>query len=139
MAAKLRNTLTTTEHQEQAAFIRAVKWCSSQWPDLKNVFAIPNAGKRSFGAANYYKAEGLESGVPDVFVAIPTENYHGLFIEFKRRGGNISSAQLSWLRRLGDMKYHVAVCFSGNEALIVVARYLDRMEIITKIIEKEEP
>jgi hypothetical protein len=50
-----------SEHAEQSAVFHWAKVREEQYPALKMMFAVPNAGKRSPGAAAYYLAEGLKS------------------------------------------------------------------------------
>lgn len=53
------------EHYEQTAF---VKWFRSRYPEVR-IFAIPNGTHiASINARMWQKAEGLESGVPDLFI-----------------------------------------------------------------------
>ena len=47
------------------------------------VWATPNGGHRNKITAATMKAEGQMPGVWDVFVAIPSQGFHGMFIEFK--------------------------------------------------------
>ena len=61
------------------------------------MFAIPNGGTRGGRAAMLAgvrrKAEGVKSGVSDVFLFDPVGEYHGLFIEMKKSptdGGKLS-------------------------------------------------
>lgn len=74
-----------TEHQEQVAFVR---WFRMQYPKMR-IFAIPNGGARHIVAATKLKAEGVLSGVADLY--IPKLR---LWIEMKRqKGGVLSDAQ----------------------------------------------
>ena len=74
-----------TEHEEQKMLI---KWWSMSCtkfgiPEVC-LFAIPNAAKRSMKIASMLKAEGMRSGIPDLFLAVPRCGKHGLFIEMKK-------------------------------------------------------
>lgn len=73
---------------------------SNAIPEVRWVHAIPNGGSRGstkeqaqkVGAA--LKAEGVKSGVSDIFVPIPRHGLHGLYIEMKRAdGGTLSDTQ----------------------------------------------
>jgi len=55
------------------------------------VFAIPNAGKRSFGAAVRMKAEGLTAGVADICIML--EGGRTLWLELKSSKGRQSDYQ----------------------------------------------
>jgi hypothetical protein len=55
-------SLKTTEHGEQVSLFIWAKSVERFYPDLKWLFAIPNAAKRSIPAAMYMKAEGLKRG-----------------------------------------------------------------------------
>lgn len=75
-----------TESKEQKALI---KWWSIQFPQFDNLlFHIPNGGLRNLKTAVRLKAEGVKPGVADLFLAMPNNNWHGLFIEMKRQYGN---------------------------------------------------
>ena len=115
---------TPTEHAEQAAFFQAIAIMANQDSRLKAVFAIPNAGKRSVGAAVYYQQEGLRAGVPDIFVPIANTKKHGLFIEMKRKGAKLKENQLVWIRLLEGLGYQTAVCYSCDDALSALRVYL---------------
>lgn len=65
------------------------------------IFAIPNGEKRAISVAKRLKAEGVKSGVPDLYVPALR-----LWIEMKRqRGGRLPPEQLDWhdyLMQCGD-------------------------------------
>lgn len=108
-----------SEHQEQ---VLVVKHC-----DAKNIlaFAIPNAGKRSMITASILKAEGMKSGVPDLFIPIAKNGYHGLFIEMKKvKGGTVSDTQKVWLEALNKNGYLAVVARGHAEAIKIIEEYV---------------
>jgi len=112
------------EHEEQVAFFDYVDIMMNSNPDYENIFAIPNAGKRSIGAGSYYRAEGLRAGVPDVFVAVPNAKFPGLFMEFKYKKGKTTEQQEQWLNRLSRVGYACVIVRSSDAAIRVVDKYL---------------
>lgn len=89
------------------------------------MFHIPNGGKRSATEARRFQAEGVKAGVPDIFLPVPRHEYHGMFIEMKRRqGGKISDHQEEWLESLADQGYAVKVCYGWEEAAEALEEYL---------------
>lgn len=70
-----------TESKLQSACIR---WARLQYPALRVLlFSIPNGVATSATQARILKAEGLVAGVADTFLAVPTAESAGTFIEFK--------------------------------------------------------
>lgn len=114
------------EHKEQCIFFRYVREKAKTAPIYHNIFAIPNGGERMANVrfAVKIKAEGLESGVPDIFVAIPRYPYHGFFIEMKVSGRKPSINQIRWIRRLTALNYLCKICYSGQEAANALEDYL---------------
>lgn len=85
-----------TEHAHQCA---VMCWCALNFekhPELKLLFAIPNGGERNPIVASRLKAEGVKSGVPDLFLPVPRHGLHGLFIEMKAVKGTIGKNQPQW-------------------------------------------
>ena len=111
-----------SEHDEQAALIQ---WADTH-PDkrLRLLYAIPNAGKRSYGAAAYYKAEGLRPGVPDLCLPVPAYGWHGLYIELKHGENKPTQKQLEWLDALSGQGYFCAVCWGWEEGSKTIEGYL---------------
>ena len=90
-----------TEHEEQREFVR---WFRQTWPNVR-ILAIPNGGARSKATAGRLKAEGVTSGVPDLFIPC-----WRLWVEMKRsKGGSLSPEQKDWITYLEDMGYFVIV------------------------------
>lgn len=88
------------------------------------VFHIPNGGYRHSLEAKRFKSIGVKSGIPDVFVAIPTLSYAGLFIEFKSESGEISKAQKDIIEQFIAVGYKVIVCYSPKEAIDGLKGYI---------------
>lgn len=109
------------EKKIQSAFF---EWLSF-YPCLRlATFAIPNGGSRNCLEAKSLKAQGVTPGVPDLFMAVPYSGYHGLFIELKSKTGRLSEHQKTWLNNLNDRAYKAVVCYSLDEAMDVVTKYL---------------
>lgn len=54
----------------------------------------PNGGRRNKAEAAKLKAMGVRKGIPDLFLPIPRQGYHGLYIETKKiKNGKVSPDQ----------------------------------------------
>ena len=82
-----------TEHDEQAALFQWAELMAAQIPELRLMFAIPNGGHRHIGVARKLKAEGVKPGVPDIFLPVARNKFHGLFIEMKFGRGRLTKEQ----------------------------------------------
>ena len=120
--------MSLSEHHEQVAIFEWAELNMVKYPALENLFAIPNGGQRSGRTGAMLKAEGVKSGVPDLCLAYPCGNYHGLFIELKKRNGkpsDVSEAQQDWINRLNQAGYLAIVAFGAKEAVNEIIKYLD--------------
>jgi len=114
-----------TEHEEQRNFVNWMKKKSLVDYRYGLIFAIPNGGKRGKITAAKLKLEGVRPGIPDLFLPVPTNLYHGLFIEMKRyKGGTLSKNQIIWLNALLNQGYLCKVGNGAEEAKDIVRRYL---------------
>lgn len=103
-----------------------MEWWNWQAGALRNLlFAIPNGGARAGRTGKMLQQEGVRAGVPDLFLAIPADNWHGLWIEMKiSRGGRVSKAQAIMHEQLNAQKYKVVVCKGCDEAIAAIKTYL---------------
>lgn len=118
--------MAQTEHTEQ---VNIMKWWALAHRGLGVpeclLFAIPNGGERNIIVATRMKAEGVRSGVPDMFLAYPTPFAHGLFIELKKtKGGRVSDAQKSFIAELNSRGYKAVVCKGAEAAINEIKRYV---------------
>jgi hypothetical protein len=123
--AGLKSITHPTEHDEQ---VRLIRWCKEHQkllPQLALIFAIPNGGKRKTGG--WMVAEGLKSGVPDLFLPVARQGKHGFFIEMKReKGGEVSENQRLWIEALREQGYEAQVCYGWDDAADRLLKYLTK-------------
>ena len=123
----MKRTAKPTEHQEQVALFAWANVMSARYPELKLMFAIPNqsgGGVPAIIRGRRMVKEGVRAGVPDLLLPVPSGNFHGLFIELKRHGGQMKENQLWWATALRAQGYDVAVCYGFEEARVAIERYL---------------
>ena len=114
-----------TEHEEQCALMDWVHLNSARDRRLSLLYANPNGGHRHIGVARKLKAEGSKPGVPDLFLPVASNGYHGLYIEMKRlRGGTVSPEQKEFIELLREQGYRVEVCKGWEKAMEAIAQYL---------------
>lgn len=112
---------------------QCVYWFKIQYPN-KIIYAIPNGGSRSkfqnkktgkwfSPEAQRMKREGVLPGVPDLFVAEPTSEYHGLYIEMKDGTNTPSDAQRDLISALIFRGYACVVCYSLDEFMQIIKDY----------------
>jgi len=134
--AKQTPGVVPTEHEEQAALFEWSATKAYEWPQLENLFAIPNGQYRP----GQRPEPGLKAGVPDVALMVPVFydsshddppfRYCGLFIELKRRNrkgqknGGLSDSQVDWIERLRHAGYRVAICYGAAGAIDAIGKYL---------------
>jgi hypothetical protein len=114
-----------TKPSESSIQVSYLQWLSLQYPKCFQVtFSIPNSGKRDVRFACRLKREGMKAGVPDLFMAYPSIPHHGLFIEFKKKGGRLSKNQVEFIEPLKKMEYKVIVCYNLETAMQETKEYL---------------
>lgn len=113
-----------SEHQEQKWLFEWAWKLERLHPQLGLMFAVPNGGLRNKLVAKKLKAEGVKSGVPDIFLAVPKDSYHGLFIEMKFGKNKATENQTKWLNNLWAQGYETAICYSWGDAKDIICKYL---------------
>lgn len=120
----MRNKPIQHEAIHQRALIQWANIEARQRPELALLFAIPNGGKRDARTAAFMKAEGVKAGVPDLFLPVARNGFHGLFIEMKAPNGRPSLSQKQWGDSLTFQGYLAAICIGWEEARLLLLSYL---------------
>jgi hypothetical protein len=117
--------MKSDEHLAQSLLIQ---WFRVQYPLLgKCLFAIPNGGARHIGTAIKLKAEGVTAGVSDLFLIIPSNGKHGLFLEMKKKDGKLQQNQKDFLLLAESMGYGAEVAFGFEDGVIKIKKYLQEI------------
>ena len=114
-----------TEFQECKTF---VQWCDLHPHIGSYLFHIPNEGERNQWERKKQHDQGLRRGIPDYMLAIPSNGYHGLFIEMKRAGTQNHAhrtEQDEWNLKLNHSGYRAVFCHGADEAILEVKNYLN--------------
>lgn len=118
---KKKSSRSQPERLQQKAFF---KWLAL-YPKIRLLAsASANGGSRHAIEARNLKLSGVTAGVPDVHIAIPSNGYHGLYIEFKYGDNKLTEAQAIMGKNLIEKGYAFHVCYSWIEAKDVTTEYL---------------
>ena len=126
-------------HQsEDSIQMSCVSWFRIAHPELVRLLHhSANEGKRTTRIVHTHagtrvvcsggarlKAMGMQTGFPDLFLAVPRRGMHGLFIEMKSETGRLEPSQREMLALLSEQGYATAVCRSLDDFQHVVDSYL---------------
>ena len=111
-----------SEHDLQCECVQSFRTKYPQFSLL--LFAIPNGGQRHLSVAAKLKAEGVLSGVPDLFLAFPSGEYHGLWLELKVGKNTLTDNQKMMFGRLSEQKYKCVEIRSIEDFSSEVEEYL---------------
>ena len=108
-----------SEHDLQKSYFSWLASKALERPELMLAHAVPNGGMRDKITAGKLKAEGVKSGVPDVFLPLPryiigtggfnSKDYKGLYIEFKQGNNKPDEDQRAFCLMLDKQGYRVIV------------------------------
>ena len=124
------------KHIESAYQTQVVEWSRwaykanpSRYPMLNMLHCSLNGVKLSGTQAKVAKGQGMLSGVPDLFLPVPKNGYHGLFIEMKSEKGRVTENQHWFLTNAESVGYKTAVCYSAKEAISAIEAYYSQETI----------
>ena len=107
-----------------------VKWFRYQHSDIKDLlFSIPNGiplANQNIRTKIYnkLKEEGLQPGVPDLFLAIGNSIYNGLYIEIKSKTDRLRKVQADMIRELESENYKCIIVRSLDEFIDEINSYM---------------
>lgn len=113
-----------SEHQHQVALFNWARMHEKAYPELRLMYAIPNAAKRSKRQGAYMKAEGLKAGVPDVCLPVARHGFNALYIELKAQQGRMQKNQIEWQQALNRAGNFAVTCVGWAQAKECIENYL---------------
>ena len=100
-----------------------VNFLKREFPGIVFTCAPGNAKNALQGKRN--KMLGYLKGWPDLFIAYPSKNYFGLFVELKTKTGKLDkNFQEPLLKKLNSLGYKAVVAYGLDEAIALINSYL---------------
>jgi hypothetical protein len=96
------------------------------------MFAIPNGGQRNAIVAKRLKAEGVTAGVYDIFISIPNNLNHGLYIECKAGKNKLTDEQVAFRDKMIEIGYWCEECRTIEDFEMILENYFG-LERLTNI------
>ena len=91
------------------------------------MFAIPNAGMRTRKSRGMLLAEGLKNGLPDIYVDIAVNPFHGLRLELKRSTETLRAVrenQWSWIEKYNSQGFKAGAVIGYRACIYSICDYL---------------
>jgi hypothetical protein len=123
-STRLPAPMKISEDDLQIACFEWIELMRPAHPILEWVIHVPNGGKRPRGAAGKLKAMGVKPGVLDVLLPLPYNGWSGLAIEMKVGANKTTEQQDDWLAVFHASGYYTAVCYSAEEFMAHVNKFL---------------
>lgn len=105
--------------------IQCVKWFDLQYPNWSQfLFHIRNGGSmKSAREGRKFKLMGVRKGVPDLFLSVPNDDFHGFYIELKKPGGKPSTEQVTSGLMLENLGYKFMIIDDIEVFMTEIKRY----------------
>ena len=121
--------LVPTENQEQRAL---VYWIRLQPKLCDYLIKINNEGKRTHAQGWHLKMMGMCPGASDLFLAVPSNGLHGLWLEIKRnmvytpsqRRSESWLAEEAFIERVKSVGFGGEFCYGFESGKRIIESYL---------------
>lgn len=122
-----------SEYEMQRHIFRWADALFVNYPELQLLNGSANGawfpitlGRMKWRIINMLKATGcLKKGFPDINLPVARGDYHGLYIELKKKDNKPTDDQQRWISRLRDQGYCVAVCHGAEIAKMLILKYIE--------------
>lgn len=129
-------SLDPSEEQIHRAVAQWVLLNEARYPALRLMFHAGNGAHKTAAQRGIFKALLQRPGVPDLMLPVARWGFNGLAIELKSTKGRASEHQATYLARLVEHGWRVALCRSVDHALREISGYLEPMDLV-ELIEKK--
>lgn len=112
------------------AYCLSVGNCLIYIPNEQIIFSksVRLIQSHKMGWWNKLKKMGFKKGIADLFLALPKGDYHGLFLEIKRKGNYLNSEQKLFLKQSSKNNYACDVAYTVEEGMKIFDHYLGLKE-----------
>lgn len=112
------------QQTERSIQVNFVNWFKFEYPEYeKDIHHFANERKCTPMQGRALKKMGVTRGVSDIFIAVPYNHDHGLWIELKTVKGRVSKEQLDFISQKRMRGYEAKVAFGLDEAKQIVVNY----------------
>jgi len=102
-----------------------VKYLQIMYPKARYCASLGGI-RTSFRQAVRAKATGYVKGFPDLQICMPTNKYHGLFLEIKKdKKSYATKEQKEWIAYLNDVGYCARVTKGFDESVQTIRDYFE--------------
>ena len=108
---------------EQAKVIAWARANERNYPYLQLLHCSLNGVKMTKAQAGRAIAQGMLSGVPDLFLPVRRGGYAGLYIEMKWGKNTTTPNQKTYKADVESQGFLAKVCYSAKEAIEVIQKY----------------
>ena len=117
--------LVASEAQEQSAVVEWWRFAHKKYgvPEVA-LLHIANEGTGSVVRGCLQKRQGVRAGVADLFLSVPRGGRAGLWIEMKRKDGQVRPEQREFLEKMRDLGYDGVVCHGAEAAIEKIHAYM---------------
>ena len=117
---------------ESVVQVDLLRWLGLQHPEARRaVIRIGNEGKRTAAGHSLATALGMYSGASDLFLAFPSNGFHGLFLEIKPPGWKRTPSkmphhqrQLDFIEHMKSLRYAGGVGVGFEGCVKILSDYL---------------
>jgi hypothetical protein len=107
--------------------IASLRWFSENYPEYGDLLiALPNGFRAQFDykTNKNLKKLGFKDYTPDLFLAVKTSYYRGLFIELLPRGERLRKTKYEYLEKLRMNNYRVVIVRDLKAFKDIIKNYL---------------
>ncbi len=128
---------------EEIAHINIVNWFNYHFPELADDFhhfanerfLDVKKNPSLWATAHKLSRMNVKKGVPDFFLAVPLDGYHGFWLELKVGKNKLSSDQKAFIKRKMERGYLCAATTGVEDSKEAILTYLRNYKTISD--EKE--
>jgi hypothetical protein len=111
------------EQEQVVTVARFMAKDTKKYPFLSRLHSSLNAAARTPQQGARFKKQGMLSGVPDLFLPVPKNGFHGLYIEMKFKKGKPTESQKQFIADSLLLGYQALICYSAKEAIQAIEDY----------------